>query len=42
MLLQAIAVGLFYWIMKKNQKGIYWCLIGTFVVGILGVVLHLF
>ena len=39
---EMLCLGLFYWIMKKNQKGIYWCLIGTFVVGILGVVLHLF
>ena len=39
---EMLCLGLFYWIMRKNQKGIYYCLIGTFVVGILGVLLHIF
>lgn len=39
---EMLCLGLFYWVMKKNQKGIYYCLIGTFIVGILGVLLKLF
>lgn len=39
---EMLCLFLFYKIMKKDPKGIYWCLIGTFVVGILGKAVGLF
>lgn len=39
---EMLCLALFCWIIKKNSKGVYWCLIGTFVVGILGVLVGLF
>ena len=36
-----MCVLLFYKIMSKNKKGIYWCLAGSFVVGFLGVIIGL-
>lgn len=39
---EMLCLALFCWVIKKNSKGVYWCLIGTFVVGILGVLVGLF
>lgn len=40
---EMLCLFLFYEVMKKDSsKGIYWCLIGTFVLGIVGKVIGLF